>query len=155
VIKEVSLINPNIVWPQDAGGRWKLPGSHRKKTAPPTVSQPGVESEPAPTSQTQTAPVVAISPPNLPSPAQAIVNKPSPMQEPRLAVPPEVRRVSIKNGNFSFLDHAGRLLASFNGVDFRRPDYRRRRRTQGNRAGQIGGQFPGFRQNGRSGGVRW
>jgi hypothetical protein len=34
-------------------------------------------------------------------------------------VPPEVRRVSIKNGNFSFLDHAGRLLASFNGVDFR------------------------------------
>ena len=41
------------------------------------------------------------------------------MQEPRLAVPPEVRRVSIKNGNFSFLDHAGRLLASFNGVDFR------------------------------------
>src|SRR4029079_1912753 len=49
----------------------------------------------------------------------AIVNKPSPMEEPRLAVPPEVRRVSIKNGNFSFLDHAGRLLASFNGVDFR------------------------------------
>jgi hypothetical protein len=41
------------------------------------------------------------------------------MQEPRLAVPPEVRRVSIKNGNFSFLDHTGRLLASFDGVDFR------------------------------------
>ena len=34
-------------------------------------------------------------------------------------MPPEVRRVTIKNGNFSFLDHAGRLLASFNGVDFR------------------------------------
>jgi hypothetical protein len=27
--------------------------------------------------------------------------------------------VSIKDGNFSFLDRAGRLLASFNGVDFR------------------------------------
>jgi len=119
VIKEVALINPNVVWPQDAGGKWKLPGSHRKKTAPQTVSQPSVESEPALASQTQTAPVVAISRANLPSPAQAIVNKPSPMEEPRLAVPPEVRRVSIKNGNFSFLDHAGRLLASFNGVDFR------------------------------------
>ncbi|HMC26120.1 MAG TPA: AsmA-like C-terminal region-containing protein, partial [Candidatus Udaeobacter sp.] len=42
-----------------------------------------------------------------------------PKQEPRLAMPPEVRRVSIKNGNFTFLDHAGKLLASFNGVDFR------------------------------------
>jgi AsmA-like protein len=113
VIKEVALIDPNVVWPQDAGGKWKLPGSQRKKTTAPTVSQPKVESEPAPTSQTKNAPVVAISP------AQAIINTPSPMQEPRLAMPPEVRRVSIKNGNFSFLDHAGRLLASFNGVDFR------------------------------------
>jgi hypothetical protein len=33
-------------------------------------------------------------------------------------VPPEVRRVTIKNGNFSFLDHAGKLVAGFNGVDF-------------------------------------
>jgi hypothetical protein len=34
-------------------------------------------------------------------------------------VGPEVRRVSIKNGNFTFLDGAGELLASFTGVDFR------------------------------------
>src|SRR5947199_8487989 len=34
-------------------------------------------------------------------------------------MPPEFRRVSIKNDNFTFLDHAGKLLASFNGVDFR------------------------------------
>jgi hypothetical protein len=33
-------------------------------------------------------------------------------------VAPEVRRVSVKDGNFSFLDQAGRLLASFKGVDF-------------------------------------
>ena len=32
---------------------------------------------------------------------------------------PEVRRISIKNGNFTFLDKAGGLLASFTGVDFR------------------------------------
>jgi hypothetical protein len=83
------------------------------------VSQPEVESESAPTSQTQTAPVVAITPANLPSPVQLKVNDQPPKQESRLTVPPEVRRVSIKNGNFSFLDHAGRLLASFNGVDFR------------------------------------
>ena len=122
VIKEVALINPDVVWLQDVEGKWKLPRSRGTKTAAPTVSQPDAESEPAQTSRThqaQTAPAVAISPANLPSPAQAIVNNPSPMREPRLAMPPEVRRVSIKNGNFSFFDHAGRLLASFNGVDFR------------------------------------
>jgi type II secretion system protein N len=119
VIKEVSLINPNVVWPQDVEGKWKLPRSRATKTAVPSVSKPEVRSQPSQNSQTHTAPVVTSSPANLPSPAQAIVGNPSPMQEPRLAVPPEVRRVSIKNGNFSFLDHTGRLLAGFDGVDFR------------------------------------
>src|SRR5690242_18116666 len=108
VIKEVSLINPNVVWPQDVEGKWKLPRSRETKTATPSVSKPEARSQPFQNSQTHTAPVVTSSPANLPSTAQAIVGNPSPMQEPRLAVPPEVRRVSIKNGNFSFLDHTGR-----------------------------------------------
>ena len=117
VIKEVALVNPNVVWLQDAEGKWKLPKSRETKTAAPTVSRPEAQSEFAQTSQTQTAPVVGITPAKLPSPVQAPV--PDQPKEPRLAMPPEVRRVSIKNGNFSFLDHTGRLLASFNGVDFR------------------------------------
>src|SRR3989442_5835575 len=36
VIKEVSLVNPNIVWLQDAKGQWRLPGSREKQG--PTVS---------------------------------------------------------------------------------------------------------------------
>ena len=32
---------------------------------------------------------------------------------------PEVRRVSVRNGDFTFLDEAGRLVAGFAGVDFR------------------------------------
>jgi len=32
---------------------------------------------------------------------------------------PEVQRLNIKNGNFTFLDRTGRMLASFTGVDFR------------------------------------
>jgi hypothetical protein len=120
VIKDVALIDPNVVWLQDVEGKWKLPKSSRAtKAAAPNVSQPNVKSQPAQTSQTQTAPVIAISPATLPSPARPTVNNQPPMPEPRLAMPPEVRRVSIKNGNFSFLDHAGRLLASFNGVNFR------------------------------------
>src|SRR5256714_1514375 len=118
VIKEVALINPNIVWPQDVEGKWKLPRSRGTKKAVPTVSQPGVESESAQRSQIQSSPIVAVTPANLPSPVQATVNDQPPKRE-RLAMSPEVRRVTIKNGNFSFLDHAGRLLASFNGVDFR------------------------------------
>jgi hypothetical protein len=114
VIKEVALINPNVVWPQDVEGKWKLPRSRGTKTAAPTLTQPEVESESA-----QTSPIVAVTPSNPPSPVQPTVNDQAPKQEPRLAMPPEVRRVTIKNGNFTFLDHAGRLLASFNGVDFR------------------------------------
>lgn len=117
VIKEVALVNPNIVWPQDAEGKWKLPSSHRTKTVAPTRSPPEGESESNQASQTQAAPVVAITPANLRSPPQAPVID-QPKQEPRLAMPPEVRRVTIKNGNFSFLDHAGRLLAGFSRVDF-------------------------------------
>jgi len=42
-----------------------------------------------------------------------------PRSESRFAVAPEVRRVTIKDGNFTFLDAAGALLASFKGLDFR------------------------------------
>jgi type II secretion system protein N len=118
VIKEVALIDPSIVWPQDAGGKWKLPSSPRKKKAAPAVSRSGEKSQSSQTLPASAAPVAAISPPSLPSPFQAAFNDQSPKPEPRLAMPPEVRRVTIKNGNFSFLDHTGRLLASFSGVDF-------------------------------------
>lgn len=119
VIKEVALISPRVVWPQDAEGKWKLPRSRGTKKAAEAISPPRVGTESAQTSQTQSAPVAAITPANVAAPVQATVKNQSPKEEPRLAVPPEVRRVSIKNGNFSFLDHTGRLLASFNGVDFR------------------------------------
>jgi hypothetical protein len=124
VIKEVSLINPNVVWPQDAEGKWRLPGSQEvprsggivpaKQAA--SVSQSQVESESV---QTNAAPLVNATPANLPTASQIAVSSKPPRAESRFAVAPEVRRVSIKDGNFSFLDRAGRLLASFNGVDFR------------------------------------
>ena len=119
VIKEVELVSPRIVWPQDAEGKWKLPRSRGTKTAVEATSPPRAETESAQALQAQNAPVAPITPAKVASPVQAAVNNQPSKQEPRLAVPPEVRRVSIKNGYFSFLDHTGRLLASFNGVDFR------------------------------------
>jgi hypothetical protein len=122
VIKEVSLINPNVVWPQDAEGKWRLPSS--QEIQPPGVStkqaastsQSQAESEFV---QKQAAPVVTATSTPLSSPAPVNVDDRPPRQQSRLAVAPEVRRLSIKDGNFTFLDQAGGLLASFTGVDFR------------------------------------
>jgi len=122
VIKEISLINPNVVWPQDAEGKWRLPSS---QDLPPSVasakqaasvSQPQGESESV---QMNPASVLISTPANLSSASQVPLNSKPPRGEPRLAVAPEVRRVSVKNGNFTFLDQTGGLLASFSGVDFR------------------------------------
>ena len=118
VIKEVSLIKPRVVWPQDAEGKWKLPKSQEMQSSgvsrkpPLSVSQSRRESElvqPA-VSPMDIAPSTNLSPPAQPS----VDNRP-----PRQAVAPEVRRVSITDGSFSFLDQAGGLLASFTGVNFR------------------------------------
>jgi hypothetical protein len=153
VIKEVSLIKPNVVWPQDAEGKWRLPGSRQLESPgiPPkqeaTVPRAQAESEsvqkqtpspaniatstnlssPAqvtgdnrsPREQAQTSPANIVTPTNLSSPVQVTGDNRSPRQQARLAVAPEVRRVSIKDGNFTFLDQAGGLLASFTGVNFR------------------------------------
>jgi hypothetical protein len=58
----------------------------------------------------------AASVPPLP---KIVVKDESPERERSLAVAPEVRRVSVKDGDFTFLDQTGKLVASFVGVDFR------------------------------------
>ena len=122
VIKEISLVNPNVVWPQDAEGKWRLPSSGEVQSRvvsakqDESVSQSQVESESV---QTTVAPVVTAAPANSPFGSQVPVDSKALREKPRLAVAPEVRRVSIKDGNFRFLDQTGGLLASFSGVDFR------------------------------------
>ncbi len=121
VIKEVSLVNPNVVWPQDAQGKWKLPSSREEHA--PTVSgvqAPNISEMPAAaeSSPPTTSPATTSTPPLIPPPSRATMNQ-LPKRESRLAVAPEVQRVNIKGGNFSFLDRAGAMLARFAGVDFR------------------------------------
>ena len=121
VIKEVSLVDPRVVWPQNAQGKWRLPNVRATRAhAVPTNQAPApsqveqrVESVP-----TNTTPAVtnAIS---VPSSPKMIVKDESPKSEQRLAVAPEVRRVSVKDGDFIFLDQTGKLVASFAGVNFR------------------------------------
>ncbi len=119
VIKEVSLVNPNVVWPQDATGKWRLPGSREEET--PTAS---AEQTPA-IPEARTAAV----PPNLPgsplatstpvpllTPIKGAIAKSS-TSEGRLG--PQVQRVNIEGGNFTFLDRAGNMVGTFTGVNFR------------------------------------
>jgi AsmA-like C-terminal region/AsmA family len=121
VITDVSLINPTVVWPQDAEGKWRLPSAQAARshdfsiTQAPTIPQPPAEIESVPTdasSALAATATVASSP--------AVTAKDQlPRREPRQAVAPEVRRVSVKNGDFIFLNETGGLVASFTGVDFR------------------------------------
>ena len=119
VIKEVSLVNPTVVWPQDAAGKWRLPGSRGEET-------PNVSAEHTPAIPEARAAAV---PPNLPgsplatftpvpllTPAKGAIAKSS-SSEGRLG--PQVQRVNIEGGNFTFLDRAGNMVGTFTGVNFR------------------------------------
>jgi hypothetical protein len=135
VIKEVSLINPRVVWPQNAEGKWRLPTAQREQSAlksesgrPQSPGAPGPEnhsqsiSELTPGSgvdQPNPPSVVAARANNSASPPQVTVKTQAPRRESIVTVAPEVRRISVKDGDFTFLDQAGRLIASFTGVDFR------------------------------------
>src|SRR5262249_19924436 len=123
VIKEVALVKPTVVWPQDAEGKWRLPGPQEAQppavsaqSAAPTVGQLDAQSQPI---TTNAVPVVPGTSTNVPPPTEDALHNKAPRREPGFAVAPEVRRISIKNGNFSFLDRTSELLASLNGLDFR------------------------------------
>ncbi len=101
VIKEISLIHPEVVWAQDADGKWRLPTSpalaaEQVASAPGTVALPDIA---------ETAP-----PPEVAS---------APVQAPSGSFKPEVRRVNLTNGNFHFLDAQRKPVATFEGVRFR------------------------------------
>jgi len=121
VINEVSLVHPRVVWPQNTEGKWRLPNTQvaRAETVftnpPPTRSQAEAGTEFVPANTTPSVTHVASAPS---SPKMAVKDEP-PGRAPKLAVAPEVRRVSVKDGDFSFLDQTGKLVASFAGVDFR------------------------------------
>jgi hypothetical protein len=120
VINEVSLIKPRVIWPQNAEGKWRLPSSQPtrargvSKKEDPASSQPPRKAE-----VVQTKASAAVSVASATAPSSQIMRSNPPSREPKLAVAPEVRRVSIKDGDFTFLDQTGRVLASFTGVDFR------------------------------------
>jgi AsmA-like C-terminal region/AsmA family len=128
VIKEVSLIGPTVVWPQNKEGKWRLPNARAARAQTVSTNQAPANSQAEAgieVAETNTTPAVTNAAPavtnaaSVPSSPKAMVKDEPPGREPKLAVSPEVRRVSVKDGDFTFLDQTGRLVASFAGVDFR------------------------------------
>ncbi len=111
VIKEVSLRRPEVVWTQNADGKWRLPTLPKESL---TNKEPAVASEPAPEENPpETVPESSQTPalpPRASSPARQGAEPP---------YVPEIRRVYLADGSFRFLDEKGKMVATFSHVDFR------------------------------------
>ena len=103
VIKEVSLIDPEIVWAQNADGKWRLPS---------VPVEPVVEASvvPAVDPKEQPAAALMVSEPEPPVPVE--VEEPGPFR-------PEIQRVNLVHGRFQFLDEKLKGVATFDDVQFR------------------------------------
>jgi uncharacterized protein involved in outer membrane biogenesis len=113
VIKEVSLVNPEVVWAQNADGKWRVPSLPVETIAPAPPKTAAVE-----------IPVAALSPP--PEPKEVAPDAPAPSPPPAIvqsenktAFTPEVERVNVIRARFRFLDQKLKSVATFEDVDFR------------------------------------
>jgi type II secretion system protein N len=110
-IKQVSLVDPVVIWPQNANGKWRLPGWREEERE--NAERVGTESE-----ELRVQPETASPVPASPKPEKRSDAKP-PMKVKASAFVPEVRRVNLSGGNFRFLDRSGNMVAAFEGVAFR------------------------------------
>src|SRR5205085_3457363 len=115
IIKEVSLLGPNVVWAQNAERKWRLPGARG-----------GGLADEAPESDAASVPPVAGNAGPTPDAAQTgapavpdsdLGSQPETRNR-RSVFIPQMRRINITDGNFRFLDGSGRSVAMFEGVRF-------------------------------------
>jgi uncharacterized protein involved in outer membrane biogenesis len=114
VIKQVSLIDPKVVWIQDASGKWRLPEARSQEKMIGTARPPGPPAGKGEVTIEKT-PNVRRPTPNTESTnvfAESALERPPPMV-------PQIQRLNMKRGNLTFLDRAGRLVGDLEGVDFR------------------------------------
>jgi AsmA-like C-terminal region/AsmA family len=109
-IKQVSLVDPTVIWPQNGNGKWRLPGLREEERENAPIARAEREKLPA-------QPEIA-----RPAPAPKPDKRPdagSPVKDKASAFVPEVRRVNLVGGSFRFLDRSGNMVAAFEGVEFR------------------------------------
>jgi hypothetical protein len=113
VIRQVSLVKPEVVWAQNSSGKWRLPELPPKTEPPPSPAAPAAHAAPP-------VPATGSLPADSPGAPVAVVAPDEPVfaETPAPVFTPEVQRVKLKDGNFTFLDSAGKLIAKFAGLDF-------------------------------------
>lgn len=108
VIKEVSLVKPRVVWAQNSDGKWRLPTLQTD-----AVSSGAATALPPPASVSSGPAVETVARQGTPLPAGDAADATS------SSFTPEVRRVTLSDGSFRFLDVKGKPVAAFEGVGFR------------------------------------
>jgi type II secretion system protein N len=103
VIKEVALIGPAVIWPQNNSGEWRVPMTETP-VQPPTQPEPEASATPAPETITEATPLET-------EPIPAKVAKAE-------TAGPQIGRVRLSDGSFHFLDREKRNVAMFDGVQF-------------------------------------
>src|SRR6478672_1652603 len=114
VIKEISLINPEIVWAQNADGKWRFPSVPLEPVQPVVLEKTSATEVTAASTATEQKVVETNPPANSPSPV--VVSVP---ENKSVAFTPEVERVNVLGARFRFLDEKLKGVATFEGVDFR------------------------------------
>ena len=117
VIKEISLINPEVVWAQNADGKWRLPSVPQE---PVTKASEKIEPGGAPAIPAKADPAPAID-------KKGQAPEVEPVSQPETPVPvegeapftPEIQRVNLVHGRFRFLDEKLKSVATFDDVRFR------------------------------------
>ena len=112
VIKQVSLINPKVVWTQNASGKWRLPEAPPEQLGRAPIRQAQGRGPGPPPRGSFVSPSPGLGTQQTPSIAESTPEKPP-------SIIPQIERVNMKRGSFTFLDRAGRLVGDFEGVDFR------------------------------------
>ncbi len=112
VIKEISLVNPEVFWAQNADGKWRFPATlppPSKVTVPPMQVDVSVPEPPLVEPKTEPSGSPPSPPPTVAATTQ---NKPAPFT-------PEVKGLNVVRARFRFLDEKMRSVAVFEDVDFR------------------------------------
>ena len=116
-IKQVSLVDPTVIWPQNTNGKWRLPGWREEEREDAALA--GAEPEESLAQGSAAEPEIA-SPAPVPPKSEKRPEAASPQKTDKAsAFVPEVRRVNLTGGNFRFLDRSGNMVAAFEGLRFR------------------------------------
>ena len=116
LVKEVTLVSPNVVWPQNADGKWRLPDLRRERVEnSPTIT---AESEDSSSRTSEKAKPLTENAATATPAKQAPVAVGRKINVPAAFVS-EIHKVSVSDGAFRFLGRANEPVANFEGVGFR------------------------------------